>query len=295
MEVLITGAAGFLAPHVARAFREDGHQVRLTDLRGAACEGGPDGILPADLTDMDAMCRVTNSIDVVCHLGGVGDVYLALDRPSVAASANVVGTATLAEASLRNGVGKFVYASTWEVYGEPAYQPIDEDHPCRPDHPYGITKLAGERLALAYDSLKGLPAVALRLGTAYGTGMRPNSVFSVFIERAARREAITVSGSGEQVRQFTHASDIGRAFVLAALGHARCDTFNVVASASTSIRQLASWIAEELPTEITYGPRREGDVPSAKVSVEKAGRVLGWKAEVGFKEGLRDLIAHYPG
>ena len=244
---------------------------------------------------MDALCRVTEGIDVVCHLGGVGDVYLALDRPSVAASANVVGTATLEEASFRNGVGKFVYASTWEVYGEPVYQPLDEEHPCNPDHPYSITKLAGERLALACSDLKGLPVLSLRLGTAYGAGMRANSVFSIFIERAMKGQPITVQGSGEQGRQFTHASDIGRAFVLAALSQVRGEAINIVAPGRASIRQLAEWVAEEFPTEITYGPRREGDVPSAAVSAEKAERLLGWKAEVGLREGLRDLIAGYAG
>jgi len=293
MKVLVTGAAGFLAPHVARAFRQEGHEVRLTDLKKPADGGDSESILIADLADLEAMRSATEGVDVVCHLGGIGDVYLALERPDLAASANVVGTATLAEASQLNGVRKLVYASTWEVYGEPAYQPIDEDHPCRPDHPYGITKLAGERLALAYDSLKGLPAVALRLGTAYGTGMRPNSVFTIFIERAMQGQPITVQGSGEQARQFTHASDIGRAFVLAALSPARGAAFNVVAPASISIRQLANWIAEDLPTEITYGPWREGDVPSAEVSAEKAESLLGWKAEAGFREGLSDLIAHH--
>ena len=293
MQVLVTGAAGFLGPHVAEAFRQEGHRVRLTDAREIAGAMEPGSFLLADLSDLDKMRRATEDVDAVCHLGGIGDVYLALERPDLAASANVLGTATLLEACRLNGVRKLAYASTWEVYGEPAYQPLDEKHPCNPDHPYSITKLAGERLALACDALKDLPVVSLRLGTAYGTGMRPNSVISMFIERAMRGEAITVAGSGDQARQFTHSSDIGRAFVLATVGQVRGEAFNIVAPGSTSIRQLAEWVAEELPTEITYGPRRDGDVPSATVSADKAQRSLGWRAEIDFTEGLRDLIAHH--
>src|SRR5205823_763631 len=135
-------------------------------------------------------------VDCVCHLGGVGDVYRALEDPPGAAMANVVGTANVAEAARRAGGRRIVYASTWEVYGRPRRQPIDEEHPCEPDHPYNITKLAGERLLLAYDHLKDVPAVALRLGTAYGPGMRANSVFSLFIGRARAGQPIVIQGTG---------------------------------------------------------------------------------------------------
>lgn len=81
-----------------------------------------------------------------------------------------------------------IYASTWEVYGRPQYEPVDEHHPTNPDHPYNITKLAGEHLLLSYDAFQGLRVVSLRLGTAYGTGMRDNSVFSRFISQATRGE-----------------------------------------------------------------------------------------------------------
>ena len=280
MKVLVTGAAGFLAPHVAHAFRLDGHDVRLTDVRPG---DGADRIVIGDFTDPSTAASVTQGIDVVCHLGGIGDVYLALEQPFLAASANVVGTVALLEAARSNGVAKFIYASTWEVYGEPVYQPIDELHPCAPDHPYGITKLAGEKLALAYDALKGLPVVSLRLGTAYGTGMRGNSVFSVFIDRAMQGEPITVAGSGDQTRQFTHASDVGRAFLLAATAPVHGEAFNIVASERVSIRELAELVVAEYPTGITHVPARQGDVPSATVSSEKAGRLLAWKPDVGFR------------
>jgi nucleoside-diphosphate-sugar epimerase len=201
MNVLVTGAGGFVAPHVANAFRDAGHTVRTTDARPVAADSGS---MTADFTDAEQAAELMAGIDVICHLGGVGDVYLALDQPEEAALANVVGTAILLKAAKNSGVSKFIYTSTWEVYGDPEYQPLDEKHRCEPDHPYGITKLAGERIALSYDALKDQPVVALRLGTAYGTGMRPNSVFSIFIDKARRGEPLMVQGSGAQARQFTH-------------------------------------------------------------------------------------------
>ena len=289
MNVLVTGAGGFVAPHVVNAFREAGDTVRTTDVRPLEADSGS---ITADFTDAEQADRLMDGIDVVCHLGGVGDVYLALDHPEEAALANVVGTANLLNAAKSSGVSKFIYTSTWEVYGEPEYQPLDEKHRCEPDHPYGITKLAGERIALSYDALKDQPVVALRLGTAYGTGMRPNSVFSIFIDKARRGESLTVQGTGAQARQFTHVSDIARAFLLTAESDVRGEVMNIVAQESISIRQLADLVSEEIPTKIEQVPARTGDVASATVNSDKAEKLIGWQAKVDFRTGLKALIHH---
>jgi nucleoside-diphosphate-sugar epimerase len=137
-----------------------------------------------------------------------------------------------------------------------------------------------------------LPVLSLRLGTAYGTSMRANSVFSIFIDRDRQREAILVQGTGAQSRQFTHASDIGRAFALGVESELHGMTINVVAEQSISILQLANMISERLPTIIAHTVARPGEICSAVVDCKKARRLLGWTAEVPFEEGLNDLIWH---
>jgi len=290
--VLVTGGSGFVGSNVAAVLRQAGYSVVVCDLRRPSCDVE---FVQADLLDLAGLVEATRGMDAVCHLAAIGDVYLAFDQPSLAASVNVTGTANLMEACLQSQVARVVYASTWEVYGAPQYQPVDESHPCRPDHPYNITKLAGEQLALAYDRLKGVPAVALRLGTAYGIGMRPNSVFSIFIRKAMRGEPLTIKGSGEQFRQFTHARDIGYAFARALTSTVRGQPFNVVAEEPVSIGHLAELVARELPVDIVYEQARAGDVPPSRVSSKKARDVLGWKAEVSFETGLQELIEWYRG
>jgi UDP-glucose 4-epimerase len=184
-----------------------------------------------------------------------------------------------------------VYASTWEVYGEPVYEPVDEKHPCEPDHPYNITKLAGERMLIAADRLRDVPVVALRLGTAYGLGMRPNSVFEIFIEKARKGEPITIQGDGSQGRQFTHARDIARAFVAGAKSDIRGIALNVVSPEMISIKQLADVVTERFPTEVTYGQPRPGDVPPSYVSAARIEEKLGWKTNVSFEEGMAELLS----
>lgn len=290
MKVLVTGAAGFLASHVADAFAEDGAEVIAFDLAPAARYPTIQGNLLA-VEDVRAAMK---GVDAVCHLAAVGDVYLAADKPALAAAVNVTGTANVCEAALAEGT-RVVVASTWEVYGEPRYDPIDEHHPCEPDHPYSITKLAGERLAMAYQRLKGLPVIALRLGTAYGTRMRPNSVFSIFIDRALRGEPLTIHGAGAQTRQFTHTSDIGKAFLAAAQSDLTGAVYNTVADQAVSIRDLANMIAELIPTSVSYGPPRPGDVPSARVSSALALRDLGWRATADFTIGLATMVEERKG
>jgi UDP-glucose 4-epimerase len=287
VRMLVTGAAGFLGRHVSQHLLDVGNDVTGFDLVD------PDdpnlAWVVGDLRDSEAVAGAVSNHDVVCHIGAIGDVYLAAEQPSSAASVNVTGTSHVAEAALAAGA-RVVYASTWEVYGTPHYQPMDEDHPCDPDHPYNITKLAGERLLLAASNLHGLDAVALRLGTAYGSGLRPNSVFRIFIDRARRGEPITIQGDGQQRRQFTHATDIARAFAYASRADVSGIALNTVAAEPISIRQLAEAVTARHPTEIVYAGARPGDVPTALVSSSRIEETLSWKAEVSFSDGLNELL-----
>lgn len=286
MRIVVTGATGFLGSHVADRLTASGHDVVVFDARTTARFTSVVG----DLLDPDALQAAFAGNDAVCHLGAIGDVYLAGERPALAASVNVTGTASVCDAALAARVRRVVVASTWEVYGEPHYQPIDEGHPCAPDHPYSITKYAAELLARSYANLRGLDVVALRLGTAFGTRMRPNSVFSIFIRKALAGDPITIQGSGEQGRQFTHARDIARAFEAALTQGRSGAAYNVVAERLVTIRELAELVRAEQPTTVTYSAPRPGDVPSARVSSALAGDELGWRAGVSFEQGLRELF-----
>lgn len=287
MRVLITGAAGFLGQHVTRSLIAEGHDVTAFD------QNLNDSIdvrwVQGDLVNLDSVMSAAKGSEAIVHIGAIGDVYLAGEQPPLAASVNVTGSANIAMAAKESGA-RVVYASTWEVYGEPEYQPIDEKHPTAPDHPYNITKLGGEQILLAADHLHDVPVIALRLGTAYGTGLRPNSVFRIFIDRARRGDAITIQGDGLQGRQFTHSSDLCRAFSLALESDARGMALNTVAPKMTSIRELAELVTARFPTELTFGDPRPGDVPSAAVSSDRITEVLGWTADKPFSEGLDELM-----
>ena len=292
MRVLVTGGAGFLGRHVSRYFADHGHDVTIFDQAAVDLDGLPS--IVGDLTDSDSVNKAVKGHDTVVHIGAIGDVYLAGEQPALASQVNVTGSANIAEAALDHSA-RVVYASTWEVYGEPNYEPMDEAHPTNPDHPYNITKLAGERILISAAELRDLPVVALRLGTAFGSGLRPNSVFRIFIDRARAGEPITIQGDGAQGRQFTHARDLARAFMMAAESDVSGVALNTVAPDVTTIRHLAELVVARFPTELTFGPPRPGDVPSALVAGHGIEETLGWKAEVPFEDGLDELIADVVG
>lgn len=287
MRVVVTGGSGFLGSHVADGLIAAGHDVTVFDQAPTTRFESVVG----DLLDPAALGAAFRGAEAVCHLGAIGDVYLAGEKPALAASVNAAGTANVCDAALAAGVERVIVASTWEVYGKPRYEPIDEEHPCEPDHPYNITKLAGERLALASGHLRKHFVIALRLGTAYGTRMRPNSVFQIFARKALSRDPITIQGSGLQGRQFVHASDVGRAFAAALHAGTEGAVYNIVSDRLVTIRELAELITREAPTELAYGEARPGDVPSATVSSAKAKRELGWKPQTDFEDGLREIVA----
>ena len=287
MRIVVTGAAGFLGRHISRRLVADGHAVAGFDQQPPS---DPDvKWVRGDLRDEEAVHAAVARHDAVCHVGAIGDVYLAGEDPALAAAVNVAGSANVAAAAARHNA-RIVYASTWEVYGHPEYEPIDELHPCRPDHPYSITKLAGEQILLAADRLHAVPVLALRLGTAYGAGLRTNSVFRLFIDRARRAEPIQILGEGTQGRQFTHASDIARAFSLACSSDLHGTALNVVASETVTIKELAEMVVARHPTELHFGPARPGDVAPALVSSSRARELLRWEPSISFEQGLAELL-----
>ena len=182
-------------------------------------------------------------------------------EPWTAAQVNVVGTANVLEAALRRKVRKVVYASTWEVYGHPDYQPIDEQHPTRPDHPYNITKLAGEHLALLYGRNFGVPVVALRYFTVYGPRQRPDMAFHRFCRALLADQPIPVFGDGRQSRDFTFIADVLEANLRAWTRGAPQGVYNVGGGSQVEVLQAIGILERALGVKarLRFEPRPPGD------------------------------------
>jgi len=255
-----------------------------------------DPFIRGDFTSKRDLVRALTGITAVCHLGGVGDVYLAERRGAAALRTNAYGTKIVCDACMDSGVETLVYASTWEVYGKPHANPVSETHPCNPESLYSISKLAGELFVRRAGAINGMTTISLRLGPGYGPGMRESTAISSFIRRSMEKTPLPVYGDGSQLRQFTHVSDIGRAFAIATSTPSSDSsrTYNIISDESVTILDLATRIGRRNGVGIKFLPPRVPEPPSAYITAAKAFSELGWRSKIPFEDGLEELIATFP-
>jgi len=277
MKVLVTGSEGFIGKHLVKYLKSKKITIVPYDLS-----------LGQDLFDKKTLEKEVKKANYIIHLAAVGDVYQAEKDPQNALKVGIIGTQNLIEVANKYPIKKIIYASTWEVYGKPFYQPIDENHTCNPTHPYSIAKLGGELVFRS--AFNKIPWIILRLGTAYGLNMRPYAVIPLFINRALEQKPIVLQGGGKQIRQFTHVNDISNAFYKVIKLSIENEVFNIVNNKTISIKQLVGIIKSRLRIKTIYGEQRKGDVIPTVISNKKAQKSIDWKNSIKIDKWLIETI-----
>lgn len=304
--VLVTGAAGFVGSHLSERLIDAGHEVIGVDcftdyyarsLKEANLErlrDEPKFIFhELDLSDRD-LHGLVEGVEVVFHLaaqagvrGSFGETFATYLRN------NLQATQRLLEAATVHPVRAFVYASSSSVYGNAPLCPTNEETPCRPVSPYGMTKVATEELAAIYTRCFGVPAVGLRFFTAYGPRQRPDMAFSRFIRAVLDGEPLTLLGDGTQVRDFTYVQDIVSGTIAAARHGHRGRAYNIGGGRSMQLN-TAIKIIERLTgrrARLELAPPQMGDAYRTGCDCELALRDLGYAAETRVEEGLAAQLA----
>jgi UDP-glucose 4-epimerase len=294
--VVVTGAAGFIGSNLVRSLVASGaRRIVAVDLRPLPDLGfGPGGGAVVDLgprSVVEPLDDLLAGADVVFHLAARISVPKSVEDPLGDCLANVVGTVALLGSCRRVGVRRFVYSSSAAVYGAPSYLPVDEAHPTRPESPYGLSKLTGERYSLLASQLHGLSVVALRYFNVYGPGQPISggyaSVVRLFADRVERGLPLRIEGEGSQTRDFVHVQDVVRANFAAATSEF-VGVVNVGSGIATSITDLARLIAgPSYPIE--HAPPRAGDIDQSVAAVGAARESLGFTARVPLELGLAAL------
>ncbi|MFI8191202.1 UDP-glucose 4-epimerase GalE [Streptomyces sp. NPDC085946] len=308
MTWLITGGAGYIGAHVARAMTGAGERVVALDDLSA----GVPARLPADVPLIEGSAYDAGLLGRVCAEHGVTGVVHLAARKQVAESVaqparyyreNVGGLATLLDAVAEAGVRRFVFSSSAAVYGDPGVDLITEDAPCAPVNPYGETKLAGEWLVRAAGGARGIATVCLRYFNVAGAAapeLADTGVFNIVpmvFDRLTRGEAPRIFGDdhptpdGTCVRDYIHVADLAEAHLAAARrladGSVRGDlTVNIGRGEGVSVRELITVIGEvtgDRRAPVVDG-RRPGDAPRAVASAARAAEELGWSARRGVRE-----------
>ncbi|MDH3743593.1 MAG: NAD-dependent epimerase/dehydratase family protein, partial [Acidobacteriota bacterium] len=187
-------------------------------------------------------------------------------------------------------------SSSAGIFGELKKIPVAEDHPIAPESPYGASKLAGEKLGLAYSALYELDVVALRYFNVYGPNQRFDAygnVIPIFVFQMLRDEPITVFGDGKQTRDFIHVDDVVTANIQAAETPGLSGAFNLGSEEQITINHLAEMVAQRVPqpTLVEYGPPRAGDVLHSLADTRAAAAAFGFAPKVHLEEGLTEYVS----
>ncbi len=301
---LVTGGAGFIGSHVVDALLANGAGlVRVLDdfsngqRQNLAhhLDNPRLDILEGSITDMATCERACAGITHVCHQAALGSVPRSLAEPERFIQVNVVGFGNVLEAARKRGIRRVVFASSSSVYGDDPHLPKREERTGQPLSPYALTKQINEQQAALWGRLYGLETVGLRYFNVFGPRQRPDGPYAALIPRlleAARLgQAPTLFGDGEQSRDFTHVANVVQANLLALITHntdALGEVFNIAAGQQTSLN--AAWATVQALTGNTtppnYAPERPGDIRHSLATIEKAEQLLGYKAMIGFEEGI---------
>jgi UDP-glucose 4-epimerase len=306
MKVLVTGGAGFIGSTVADLLHENGMEVHvLDDLSTGFRENVGRWIRfhEMDIRSSEAAELVRGgSFDVICHHAAQMDVRRSVREPLFDADVNICGSINILEAARSGGVGRIVYASTGgAVYGEPVSIPVDESHPLNPICHYGISKHTVEHYLFLYRHLYGLDYVVLRYPNVYGPRQNPfgeAGVTAIFTLAYLTGRRPRINGDGLQLRDYVHVSDIARANLLAMTQDGPelpGSILNIGWGRGRSVLELDRLIRESVGTDLEpeFGPPLPEEIERISLNADRAARVLGWRPEITFEEGLQSLVDYH--
>ena len=317
MRVLVTGASGFIGPHVVVELVAAGHRV-ATLHRGPALAVEGVEHTAADVLSESARAAA-HAADAVVHLAGQGDVQASFTRPFEYNRLNALGTLNVLEGARGSGA-HVALASTQRVY-RASDGPLKEDAPLEPTDPYAVSKLIAERWCRMYAELLDVPTTVVRLFSVYGpgqVGQGTSGVVSIFLARALRNEPLVVQAV--QRRDLTDVSDVARGIRLAieqpppaggsgvppasaagarpasppggtsAVPGAR--VYNLATGVGTTLEELARLVCQVVDSRSAIVPPDNSAVEGDRVADVSRARVdLGYLPTVSLEDGLRRMVS----
>lgn len=315
-KVLVTGGAGFVGSSVAEFLLDRGDDVVIVDemndyydvrikeanlvLLQEKVKDEPHrlSIYRSDICDDDIMEAIFDKErpQWVCHMAARAGVRPSIADPFIYIHSNIKGTTHLMELSHKYGVKNFVFASSSSVYGGSKSTYFSEEESVdNPVSPYAASKKACELLAYTYNHLYNLNISALRFFTVYGPRGRPDMAPFKFIDRVSRGLEIQQFGDGSSSRDYTYISDIVDGIVRAIDRPYKYEVFNLGKGSGTSLKEFIDLVQKHVGKDamIRVMPDQAGDVPYTCADVNKAHKLLGYKAKVPFDEGIRRTVKWY--
>lgn len=300
--MVVTGGAGFVGAHLCWLLVDRGYRVRILDnLRRAnlpavqpLLDDGRAELVDGDIRYRGVVDRALLGADIVVHLAATS-INRSQAAPAESVDVDVRGSEHVFAAAADAGARRVVFASSASVYGPPRSLPMREDDPLDPQTPYCLGKLAGEHLLRYYGRRAGFEWNALRFFNVYGPGQHTDAYYtavtSIFLERLLRGEPPVVDGSGEQTMDMVHVRDVARALVCAIESPSTGNVCNVGTGIQTSVAELARILIELVGVDLEPEFRaRDVLVARREADIRRAAETIGWKPEIGVREGLAEVV-----
>jgi UDP-glucose 4-epimerase len=301
MRILITGGAGFIGRHIAEHF-QDRAEVRVLDnlrsgfksnLSELKCQ-----LIVGSILDRDLVREAMKDVDFVFHLAAMVSVQESVQKPNEYTEINTGGTTIVLEEAARARVKKLIFSSSAAIYGDNPTIPKIESMPAEPKSPYATSKYDAERYCLAFTDEGRLATVCLRYFNVFGPYQDPRSEYAAavpaFVEKAIRKEPITIFGDGRQTRDLIYVKDVIAANAFFALKSQATGVFNVACGRQITITDLALTIRNltKSSSTIDYGAERPGDVKHSVAGVDKI-QTAGFRPLCDLAGGLRATIEFF--
>lgn len=314
--VLVTGGAGFIGSSLCHDLIERGNEVvcldnfvtgkkeNISDLKGNKSFR----LIEGDIREPDTCRKAVKGIDIVLHQAALGSVPRSIADPATTNAVNISGFLNMIIAARDAGIKRFVFATSSSVYGDSPELPKVEERTGKVLSPYAITKMVNEEYARVFGSLYGMETVGLRYFNVFGRRQDPEGAYAAVIPKFTqlfmKHESPVINGDGSNSRDFTYIDNVILANNLAAtVGNpvALNEVYNVACGDSVTLKEMTKMLRGYLGVhdrdinkiEPQYGPNRPGDIPHSMASVGKAVRLLGYKPQVLFGEGLKRAVEWY--
>ncbi len=305
---LVTGGAGFIGHHIARALLARGCKTRVLDdlSRGSRSRIAEIGqgveFIEGSILDDAALAKAIAGVDVIFHHGAWASVPQSVEQPVEYHEIDATGTLKILEMARKLGVRKVVYAASSSAYGEQPDLPKREDQLPAPISPYAVAKYVGELYLSVYARLHGMETVSLRYFNVFGPHQDPKSLYGAaipaIVSRIVKGISPTIYGDGEQTRDFCYVDNVVEANLLAAQTPGLAgQVVNVACAQRVSVNDIVRLANQFTGHSVkpTYAPPRPGDVKDSWADISAARALIGYEPKIFFEEGLKRWIEWYRG
>ena len=306
MNILVTGADGFIGSHLTEMLVAQGYQVKALSqynsfnnwgwLEDIECKDKIE-VLTGDIRDPYFCKLITKDVDIVFHLAALIAIPYSYVAPDSYVDTNIKGTLNICQAAKENGNIRVIHTSTSEVYGTAQYVPIDENHPFEPQSPYSATKIAADAMAMSYYNAFDLPVTVVRPFNTYGPRQSARAIIPTIITQIANGVKEIKLGDVTPTRDFSYVEDTCRGFIaLAECNETIGQTVNIGSNFEISIEDTLNIVKELMNSDVEFILDKNRIRPTKSevfrllCDNSKINKLTGFKPQVDIREGLQRTI-----